>query len=364
MTEYTFQDAYQHYLQHGDSQPLYMLIIEKIILPLVTRDRQIKMTVKEKYNIDAEKEDGLHEACLQLFTDNIEDIQKIINRWRYEGTPENMEGYLYTTIANHYRGEKFYTTHQKIEDVFNRHPEEYYFWVQPHKERCKDSGTRIEKRNYYLSQWNEIPDLFQDALKQVLTRQRFNPKYLRVEEVKLFMDEAFETTNASLKVKHFTDYFRDVGYFTDDALTLADKRIAASNDDDDSEDQSLERLTVDENSNPEDAVLKNVDEMSLYGELWNSLKEKEKEIVSIFSTVVMEVKKSKENKQIDLAKKAEQHCHKKYSKNTFRKYIKEDENSINNKLDALLSDYELDDEEKNMLKLGFFNYVYEMNGKN
>ncbi|MGD9900898.1 MAG: hypothetical protein AB7T22_17365, partial [Calditrichaceae bacterium] len=94
------------------------------------------------------------------------------------------------------------------------------------KERCIDPKVTTDSRNYYLSSWNEIPELFQENLLGVvgvIPRSKWH--YLISEYFMDWIDETFETVIASLRIRHFLKLLDDSGFFHqgEDRLVFAER---------------------------------------------------------------------------------------------------------------------------------------------
>ncbi len=208
-----------HYLKTRDFGPLNEALFIKVQNYVKTSHYQLvkidkysdyqRETFFEPKVVERLSRDVLDELLLTISAGK--DFYLAFQRMKIERKIENFDSYIFTTLHNMHKTDRYTEMNGRYKTFFDNAPEDYHFWLGYQRKRSVDSTSKHSHRKYYLSRWDEIPDLIERKLENYMLRKVKNPEYVLTGELKDIVDEAFDRTERSIKIRHFLNYLIYIG---------------------------------------------------------------------------------------------------------------------------------------------------------
>ncbi|MGD9489765.1 MAG: hypothetical protein AB7W47_17215 [Calditrichaceae bacterium] len=225
-----FKQSYAQFIQTGTFDSIYESL--RVIASYLIKSKYVMIIRHPKFshyrhqnqNNPVTREELTNELGSFIF--ELMERENLFSNADLQIEIEDVESYVYVMVYNEFKISKWSEFKTRFSQLFDKYSEKYHYWQGLIKERCIDPMVKADSRNYYMSSWNEIPELYQDRLLGVvgvLPRSKWH--YLTSEYLLDWIDEAFETVIASLRINHFLKLLDDSGFFHqgEDRLIFAER---------------------------------------------------------------------------------------------------------------------------------------------
>ncbi|MDQ7064210.1 MAG: hypothetical protein Q9P90_08180 [candidate division KSB1 bacterium] len=214
----TFHEALKKCMQHHDCEAFLDLVREKVVKPCVKNKFFLLNRALPEYHFKTRPTgDVFEKVCDELLATLIIKLshKSFLDRFQLEDNVNNIHSFLIQICENLLKTDRQNYMFKRFANLFDAYPREYGFWLSPVKKLIAPSADiKHSQRNYCLKKWPTIPDLFPEFLTAVLGATGFrNWGFIKEDELKRLADEGFERSQSSLKIAHFMEFLRAIGFF-------------------------------------------------------------------------------------------------------------------------------------------------------